>query len=225
MHLRTSVLVKSYRFLDSNPKESLENCTYDIRRIDEPLGQSQDQSISMNNSFSFSRPVQAAASTAKQLPDVLSNVEDLIYASKLQSPLTKAYRVTKEVADFNYEQTMRERDDLVEMTEEDMQEIRDLLDIPSYKLHKPLVTKNSCPSCGRHMHFADLINGALAINRHSKEFMGDVLMGKYGYFVIVPGVGDDSHKSKCLKCGDMSMSWNHNTYTVCSGNSYAHCAW
>ena len=145
---------------------------------------------------------------------------------------THTYRVSRAVADANYADQLRSGYELREMNEDEIKEMAEFLEMDFEEfqgglVRKPYVSKQQCLKCERLLNFTDLINQAVHSKTHTKRFMREVLLGKRGDFITVPGTEEDDHVSRCLNCGDMSMLWSgHTGYSVCSGGGgYAWCAW
>jgi ribosomal protein S27AE len=162
--------------------------------------------------------------------EIVTSFDELLAIAASKPKKTRTYQVTDEVAEANYIRMIQMSGDRMRpMTETEMTELGDFLEIDPSEIRSahPCIEEKKCPKCGRSLTFTDLLNEAVSINQHAKTFMADVLLGRIGSFVTISGSEDDSHRMRCLNCGDNSVSVEHGDCykTKCNGKTYAHCAW
>ncbi|KAG2388937.1 hypothetical protein C9374_014337 [Naegleria lovaniensis] len=85
----------------------------------------------MNNHLSIFPASRFAETTEPDVKfsGVIDNIEDLKRIAKLGLAKTRAYRISRQVADFNFEENIKVSKNMVPMTDEDIQEIRTLVNL------------------------------------------------------------------------------------------------
>jgi hypothetical protein len=157
-------------------------------------------------------------------------IEDLSELRRLaaqQPTKTRTYRVSADVYRANRE-ALRKCEKMRPLSEVELQEIASYVGLPLARIESICWTVDPavCKSCGRNMHFVDMVHEAVSIGRHTKEFVADVILGVKGHFITIDGCDDESHTMRCLNCGtgggkliQFSLAYD------CGTQSYAMCGW